>query len=86
MLAAAPENGVSQVEEGAGRFPQVSGLRFVWDPAAEPGSRVVSAEVDMGGTWEALDPRSDLRRGVQQLHAQRRRRLFRLRTGRDERL
>jgi 5'-nucleotidase len=55
-VLAALENGVSQVEEGAGRFPQVSGLRFVWNPAAEPGSRIVSAEVDMGGTWEALDP------------------------------
>jgi 5'-nucleotidase/UDP-sugar diphosphatase len=35
------ENGVSQVEEGAGRFPQVAGLRYTWDPAAEPGSRIV---------------------------------------------
>ncbi|GIV91228.1 MAG: multifunctional 2',3'-cyclic-nucleotide 2'-phosphodiesterase/5'-nucleotidase/3'-nucleotidase [Chloroflexus sp.] len=33
-------NGVSQVESGAGRFPQVAGLRFTYDPslpAAEPG-------------------------------------------------
>ncbi|MBF9031057.1 multifunctional 2',3'-cyclic-nucleotide 2'-phosphodiesterase/5'-nucleotidase/3'-nucleotidase [Rhodobacterales bacterium HKCCE3408] len=50
------ENGVSQVEEGAGRFPQVAGLRFTWDPAAEPGSRIVSAEVDMDGEWTAIDP------------------------------
>jgi 5'-nucleotidase len=55
-VLAALENGVSEVEEGAGRFPQVSGLRFVWDPEAEPGARVVSVEVDMGGTWAALDP------------------------------
>jgi 5'-nucleotidase len=55
-VLAALENGVSQVEEGAGRFPQVSGLRFTWDPEAEPGSRIVSVEVDMDGTWEALDP------------------------------
>ncbi|MEC9197492.1 MAG: bifunctional metallophosphatase/5'-nucleotidase [Pseudomonadota bacterium] len=34
------ENGVSQVEEGAGRFPQVSGLSFKFDAAAEPGKRV----------------------------------------------
>ena len=33
-IVAALENGVSQVEEGAGRFPQVSGLRFSWDPKA----------------------------------------------------
>ena len=50
------ENGVSLVADGAGRFPQVSGLRYVWNPAGEPGSRIVSAEVDMEGTWTAIDP------------------------------
>ena len=40
------ENGVSQVEDGAGRFPQVSGLTFTYDPAATPGSRVVEVLVD----------------------------------------
>ena len=39
-LREALENGVSQVEEGAGRFPQVAGMTFNWDPAAEPGARV----------------------------------------------
>ncbi|MDX1575702.1 MAG: 5'-nucleotidase, partial [Kiloniellales bacterium] len=46
-LRAALENGVSQVEDKAGRFPQVSGLNFVYDPAAPTGSRVV--EVTVGG-------------------------------------
>jgi 5'-nucleotidase len=55
-VLAALENGVSQVEEGAGRFAQVAGLRYTWDPQAEPGSRIVSAEVDMDGTWEPVDP------------------------------
>ncbi|AHM05855.1 5'-nucleotidase [Roseibacterium elongatum DSM 19469] len=55
-VLAALENGVSQVADGAGRFPQVAGLRFTWDPAADPGSRVTSVEVDMDGTWTALDP------------------------------
>ena len=32
------------------------GLRFVWDPQAEPGARVVSAEVETQGGWESLDP------------------------------
>lgn len=41
------ENGVSQVEKGAGRFAQVSGLSYVFDAAAEPGSRV--SEVMVGG-------------------------------------
>ena len=34
------ENGVSQMEEGGGRFPQVAGMTFAVDPAAEPGSRI----------------------------------------------
>ncbi len=46
QLLAALENGFSQVEKGAGRFPQVSGLEVVWDPSAEPGSRVVSVTVN----------------------------------------
>jgi 2',3'-cyclic-nucleotide 2'-phosphodiesterase (5'-nucleotidase family) len=45
-IRAALENGVSQVEAVAGRFPQVSGLAFVWDPAKPPGSRVISVTVD----------------------------------------
>lgn len=39
------ENGFSQVENGAGRFPQVSGLTVVYDPAAPAGSRVVSVMI-----------------------------------------
>ena len=50
------ENGFSQVEEGAGRFPQVAGMKVVYDPAAEPGSRVVSAQVMEEGAWVPLDP------------------------------
>ncbi len=50
------ENGVSQVEEGAGRFPQVAGLKFTWDASKEPGARVVSAEVMMDGAWTPVDP------------------------------
>jgi 5'-nucleotidase/UDP-sugar diphosphatase len=51
------ENGVSQVEEGAGRFPQVSGLRFSWDGSKEPGSRIVSVDVLNAetGEYEPLD-------------------------------
>jgi 5'-nucleotidase/UDP-sugar diphosphatase len=52
QLLGALENAVSQVEKGAGRFAQVSGLTFVYDPAAEPGSRV--SEVMVGGA--PLDP------------------------------
>ncbi|KJZ20603.1 bifunctional metallophosphatase/5'-nucleotidase [Loktanella sp. S4079] len=50
-VVAALENGVSQIEEGAGRFPQVAGITFTVDPAAEAGSRV--SDVMVGG--EAID-------------------------------
>ncbi len=41
------ENAVSQVEKGAGRFAQVSGLTFAFDASAAAGSRV--SEVMIGG-------------------------------------
>lgn len=41
------ENGFSKVEDGAGRFPQVSGLTVVFDPTAPAMSRV--AEVMVAG-------------------------------------
>ncbi|MDP5336594.1 MAG: 5'-nucleotidase C-terminal domain-containing protein, partial [Paracoccaceae bacterium] len=55
-VLAALENGLSQIDEGAGRFPQVAGMRYVFDPAAEAGARVVSVEVRQGDAWVALDP------------------------------
>jgi len=55
-VIAALENGVSRVEDGAGRFPQVSGMRYTWNPAAEPGSRIVSAELETADGWVAIDP------------------------------
>jgi len=39
------ENGVSQVENNAGRFPQVSGLSFTFNRKAQAGSRVVTAKI-----------------------------------------
>ena len=47
QVLAALENGVSQVDKGAGRFPQVSGLTFVYDRTAEVGKRV--SEVMVAG-------------------------------------
>ena len=52
VLRAALENGVSQHEKTAGRFPQVSGIRYVFDPKQPAGSRLVS--VTVGG--KPLDP------------------------------
>jgi 2',3'-cyclic-nucleotide 2'-phosphodiesterase (5'-nucleotidase family) len=45
-IVAALENGVSQVENVAGRFPQVSGLRAVYDASRPAGERILSAEID----------------------------------------
>ncbi len=66
-IIAALENGVSgitlndagQVSRGGapGRFPQVSGLRFSFDPTQEAGSRIVSVEVLMeDGSFAPIDP------------------------------
>jgi 2',3'-cyclic-nucleotide 2'-phosphodiesterase (5'-nucleotidase family) len=44
-IQAALENGVSQVEKVAGRFPQVSGLAFTYDPAKPAGQRVTSVTI-----------------------------------------
>jgi len=48
QLLVALENGVSGVEDGAGRFPHVGGMRYTFDPALEAGSRVSDTEV-----WDA---------------------------------
>lgn len=56
-LVAALENGVSQVETNGGRFPQVAGMRYVWDPAAPAGKRIVSVEMRKAdGSFAPLDP------------------------------
>lgn len=60
-LAAALENGVSRAEnpgnEGTGRFPQVAGMTYVWNPDAPVGSRIVKAEIKQAdGTYKPLDP------------------------------
>lgn len=56
-LKAILENGVSQVESGSGRFLQVAGMRFTWNPdgrarrvgldgsVIEPGNRITQAEL-----------------------------------------
>jgi 2',3'-cyclic-nucleotide 2'-phosphodiesterase (5'-nucleotidase family) len=44
-LLAALENGVSEIEDTAGRFPQVSGMTYSFDPAKPPGSRILSVQV-----------------------------------------
>jgi 5'-nucleotidase len=58
-LRAALENGVSMYEEGAGRFPQVSGMRYTFDPSKPAGKRIISVDVlDAQGEYKPLDPKA----------------------------
>ncbi|CEM27002.1 unnamed protein product [Vitrella brassicaformis CCMP3155] len=58
QLHAALENGVSLVPRFEGRFPQVSGIRFGFDPSKPAGSRVefstVMVQRGKRAEWEAL--------------------------------
>lgn len=55
-VIAALENGVSQVEDVKGRFPQVAGMKFTWDPAQPAGEgRIQEVLVQSGDTWEPID-------------------------------
>jgi len=53
QLLDALENGVCMYPRLEGRFPQVSGVRFMFNPEAEPNHRVVQGSVFVGD--EALD-------------------------------
>ncbi|MEL7464723.1 MAG: 5'-nucleotidase C-terminal domain-containing protein [Pseudomonadota bacterium] len=55
-IVSALENGVSQIEDGGGRFPQVAGMRYAFDPAAAPGGRITEVQVKAGDGWAAIDP------------------------------
>lgn len=47
QLLEAMENGVSRIEDGSGRFPQISGMTLTFDSSKDAGSRVV--EITVGG-------------------------------------
>ncbi len=55
-VVAALENGASQLEENAGRFAQVAGLHYTFDPAAPAGARVSDVMVMADGAWAPIDP------------------------------
>ena len=55
-MIAALENGVSQVEDGSGRFPQVAGMKYTWDASAEPGSRIQEVLVIENDAFVPIDP------------------------------
>lgn len=53
----AVENGVVVRDGAPGRFPQVSGIRYTFNPTLEAGSRIVSVEVAQeDGSFVAIDP------------------------------
>ena len=58
-VVAALENGVSQLEDGAGRFAQVAGLKYTFDAAAAPGARVSDVMVKAGEEWAPIDPAAE---------------------------
>ncbi|MDW6025057.1 5'-nucleotidase C-terminal domain-containing protein [Mesorhizobium sp. BAC0120] len=49
------ENGVSQIEDGAGRFAQVAGLKYAFDKSQPAGSRVSDVQVMENGVWTPVD-------------------------------
>ncbi|MER5172190.1 bifunctional metallophosphatase/5'-nucleotidase [Thioclava kandeliae] len=56
VIVAALENGASQMEEVAGRFSQVGGLKYTVTPSAEAGSRISDVMVMKDGDWAPIDP------------------------------
>ncbi len=55
-LLAALENGASQIEEGAGRYAQVAGLRYQYDVSKPAGERIVKAQTFENDAWVDVDP------------------------------
>jgi 5'-nucleotidase / UDP-sugar diphosphatase len=49
------ENGVSDVENGAGRFPQVAGLKYTADLTKPAGERITEVLVGSGDSWAPID-------------------------------
>jgi 5'-nucleotidase len=56
------ENGVSDIENNSGRFLQVAGLRFAWNPKAPCGERICMIQVQKNkGTYQTLEPDTSYR-------------------------
>ena len=55
-VVAALENGVSQIDDGAGRFPQVSGLKYSFDKSKPAGSKISDVQVKEGDNFVPIDP------------------------------
>ena len=55
QLIEALENGVSQYPKHEGRFPQVSGLTFSFDPRVPSGRRILTNTVMVNGEHISLE-------------------------------
>lgn len=59
QLLATLEHGVSLAEKEEGRFPQVAGIRLVWNPKSPAGKRITKVEVvSESGNFQLLNPQS----------------------------
>ncbi|SHL58777.1 bifunctional metallophosphatase/5'-nucleotidase [Roseibium suaedae] len=54
-VVAALENGASQIEEGAGRFSQVAGLKYTFDKSKPAGERISDVMVEENGAFAPLE-------------------------------
>lgn len=62
QIKAALEHGVSMAEQGEGRFPQVAGLSFTWNPQAPAGQRVTQIAIaNLSGKLQAIAPQETYR-------------------------
>ncbi|MBX3598092.1 MAG: 5'-nucleotidase C-terminal domain-containing protein [Rhizobiaceae bacterium] len=56
-IVASLEAGVSEIEEGKGKFPQVAGLKYSFDKSVKPNEgRIKSVEIMENGAWAPIDP------------------------------
>ncbi len=57
QVVASLEHGVGRVggKSGTGRFPQVSGMRYEFDPSLDEGSRIKKVEISNNGMFEPID-------------------------------
>ena len=56
VILEALEHGVSSYGQGEGRFLQVAGMRYVFDPRNPVGSRIIKVEIkDRSGEWRTVE-------------------------------
>lgn len=56
VIIAALENGASRLEDGAGRFAQVAGLKYTLTAANAPGNRISDVLVMVDSDWHPIEP------------------------------